>query len=522
MSAAMLGAVVVGTALLLASTSAYAAGPSVTTLSGVIHGSYTFEGVARYAGIPFAKPPTGQLRFRPPVAWDGSYGPDGLSAVEFGARCVSKAQNGSEDCLFLNVFVPPSKNGSQDADGYPVMFYIHGGGFVEGDSSQYEGTWLALKHGAIIVTINYRLGMFGFAAPKVAYANFGFKDQRLAMQWAKANIASFGGNAQQMMIFGGSAGAISVHGHLVARKSFGLFKAAIAQSGCMPTKIQEKALNLTLTVAKTVGCQSGPGEELLTCLQLQSVDALNAADPTGANPFYQTAWGPSRDEGGNETEFPDDPRRLEYNGAIAPNVNVIAGSNTDEGHTFVYPFFPKGLNRSAYLQLVPDFLFNNQPFDAAFLDAILDKYPASDGDNRDTAAQLIADGTFICGARYLAKAFSRPGISSAYLYRFARKDWQGRAVHTAEVKYVFDNNDGIFMPPEARRMADRIGLFWETFAAFGAPGKGSEFGSNWTAFSPASGINIVLDNLSTDNAAFETQQDYRKDICDFWLTEPIP
>ncbi len=198
-----------------------------------------------YRGIPFAAPPVGDLRWKPPqsaASWQGI-----RQATEFGNACSQPAfpSNGlygtapppiSEDCLYLNVWTPAK---SAD-DRLPVMVWIHGGGFVHGTGSAigYEGENLARK-GAVVVTINYRLGILGFLAlpeldaesPQHVSGNYALMDQIAALQWVQKNIAAFGGDPNRVTIFGESAGSISVNILMASPLAHGLFSRAIGESG---------------------------------------------------------------------------------------------------------------------------------------------------------------------------------------------------------------------------------------------------------------------------------------------------
>ncbi len=188
--------------------------------------------VRSWLGIPYAKPPAGELRWRPPQPverWEG-----GAGAGKAGSECVQPGGRGSEDCLTLNIWAAA---GARQA---AVMFWIHGGAFIQGSGSLpfYEGAALA-RQGVVVVTINYRLGVLGFFAypelskqsPGEPAANFGLMDQIAALIWVRDNIASFGGDPRSVTIFGESAGAMSVYDLMISPPARGLFARAIAESG---------------------------------------------------------------------------------------------------------------------------------------------------------------------------------------------------------------------------------------------------------------------------------------------------
>ncbi len=215
-----------------------------TIENGVIEGLYdTRSGLQTYLGIPFAKPPVGDLRWKAPQPldnWAGikmtkQFGPRPVQAVVFGD--MNSRSNGiSEDCLYLNVWSPAKRNES----GLPVLMYFYGGGFVAGDGSEprYDGASMA-KKGIVVVLVNYRLGLFGFFAhpelsKETAYkgsGNYGLLDQALALKWVQKNIKSFGGDPKRVTIAGESAGSISVSAQMVSPLSRNLIAGAIGESG---------------------------------------------------------------------------------------------------------------------------------------------------------------------------------------------------------------------------------------------------------------------------------------------------
>src|ERR1044071_3203131 len=218
----------------------------VRTATGVVEGrGMQPSGVRIFRGIPFAQPPIGDLRWReaqPLQSWKGI-----RQAVDFGPRCMQapifpdmrfRSNGMSEDCLYLNVWTPAKSNRER----LPVLVYFYGGGFVSGDSSEprYDGESMAAK-GIVVVTVNYRLGVFGFMAhseltkesPHKASGNYGLLDQTAGLRWVRQNIASFGGDPKHVTIAGESAGSISVSAHMASPLSKDLIAGAIGESGAM-------------------------------------------------------------------------------------------------------------------------------------------------------------------------------------------------------------------------------------------------------------------------------------------------
>ncbi|HTP32877.1 MAG TPA: carboxylesterase family protein, partial [Candidatus Acidoferrales bacterium] len=240
----MIGAALLGLAAMVSGNAAQP--PVVRVDGGEVQGAVD-DGVVSFKGIPFAAPPVGDLRWRPPqplVPWTGV-----RQAVEFGADCMQgrfgpapapgapAVRMPSEDCLYVNVWRPAS---AASGAKLPVMVWIYGGGFVGGSSSSPNTSGVEFaKHGVVLVAANYRLGRFGFFAfpalsrerPDETKANYAYMDQIAALQWVKRNITAFGGDPNNVTIFGFSAGGVSVHSLLASPMARGLFHKAIAESG---------------------------------------------------------------------------------------------------------------------------------------------------------------------------------------------------------------------------------------------------------------------------------------------------
>uniref|UniRef100_H2XTI0 Carboxylic ester hydrolase n=1 Tax=Ciona intestinalis TaxID=7719 RepID=H2XTI0_CIOIN len=274
-------------------------GTLVNTTSGLLNGTSTAEAHAFYA-VPFAQPPIGSLRFRSPlpVPYLGLIDASEYKLVQcpqINRGNVSKFLNQNiyytEDCLVLNVFVPSTLNldtAIAPEDGLPVMVWIHGGAFMTGSSTIlfYHGEPLCNRTNTVIVTVNYRLGAFGFLSLNegdvVLEGNQGIRDQQLALTWVKDNIANFGGDKNKVTIFGESAGAQSVVLHLVSPTSESLFHRAIIQSS--PAYYQfytnTEANELTRFLLQTINCTGTQG---IQCLLEKDVDDIVAAYPAVVN-----------------------------------------------------------------------------------------------------------------------------------------------------------------------------------------------------------------------------------------------
>lgn len=437
----------------------------------------TREGVVAYKGIPYAAPPVGELRWRPPrapKAWSGV-----RAASEFGADCMQLPFPGdaaplgvkpAEDCLYANVWVPASKSSKK----LPVMVWIYGGGFVNGGSSPavYDGSQFA-KRGVVFVSFNYRLGRFGFFAhpalteenPSEPHGNYGYMDQIAALQWVKRNIAAFGGDARNVTLFGESAGGGSVLTMMTSPLAKGLIHKAVIESGggragLMAPRYLDRANGLTqsaesagLAFAKKAGA-SGEGPEALAALRKVPaeavVDGLNMA--TMFNPTYA---GPMID-GKVVVENPD----VAYAAGRGAKIPLIIGANSaDIGFSFARsldelfaPFGPdKNKARAAY-------------------------DPTGNGKLREVGTTLAADQMMVEPSRFMVRTIAALG-QPAYEYRFSsvaesmRKQWKG-APHATEIPFVFDTVEARYgkdLTPADKVTAQAANAYWVNFAKTGNP-----------------------------------------------------
>ncbi|KAF8608650.1 alpha/beta-hydrolase [Ceratobasidium sp. AG-I] len=336
----------------LAST--LAASPIVSGSSGLSYIGLrnATSGQDYFLGIPFAKPPVGSLRFKPPLLWSAG-NTSTVNATQPGYSCEQTIEGivtnrVSEDCLTLNIWKPTNVTGK-----IPVMVWIYGGSFSIGDSYSYPGNFLverAISIGkpVIYVAMNYRLGLFGFppgqAAADAGALNLGLKDQRLALKWVQKNIGYFGGDSHKVTIFGESAGSISIacqtlyHGG----KSDGLFRGIILESGFATSlavpmsndSVKEAAFRF---VANATGCAGS--HHPFECVRNAPADTLSKAnkDAIEVKPYYRSVdqapviYGPTRALG--DDYFPETPVELLRKGKFA-KVPFITGTQLDEGTLF--------------------------------------------------------------------------------------------------------------------------------------------------------------------------------------------
>lgn len=307
------------------------------TLTGLT--SRVDEGVSIFLGIPYAKPPIEELRWQPPVAY-GAFGQ--RNATAYGDICVQDVTptstfSMSEDCLFLNVAAPASSSSPL----LPVLVWIHGGAYTSGSSNLYPADQLVShsNRSVVVVTMNYRLNIFGFLGGKDVAArsadggsgNFGIADQRMAMRWVHDNIQAFGGDPQHVTIFGESAGGNSVLNHITAQQSFSLYDKAIIESGLYNEGAFafEIAQDLFSVIADEAQCAHA--KNVMICLQSMSAKELlessnNALHRINAETNYSLIWSPIVDG----VERTEDPKTIIEKGRHNTQVPLIIGSNRDE------------------------------------------------------------------------------------------------------------------------------------------------------------------------------------------------
>lgn len=433
---------------------------AVRTASGGISGYIVGaeHDVQVYKGIPYAAPPIGNLRWKPPhpvASWDGVRVCNKYSSSCVQPRSVIFAKgvtDMSEDCLYLNVWAP-----AKAADHpYPVMVWIHGGAFIIGSTCQpwYDGEALA-RRGVILVSINYRLGPFGFLAhPELSResdancsGNYGLLDQIAALEWVQKNIAAFGGNPRCVTIFGESAGGASVRCLVASPLAKGLFHRAIAESGGGAALRnmredwygKEPMEKVGLWMARELHCDRAP--DSVAALRQKPAAELLAACKSAQKVFGRDCAGPCVDG----WVLPDDPVTLFQDGKVN-EVPFIAGSNANE----VSPLFGRTFVRKQY------------GHDAA---NILGLFP---GKQRAQAGTTVIFGA---PARADVRAMSKHG-TKAYLYRFSHTVPSLRflgAFHSAEIPYVFGNMDKLKAQPADLRLSETMVSYWTNFARAGNP-----------------------------------------------------
>ena len=515
-----------------------ATGAVVKTSSGWVQGGRYLRS-RFFLGIPYAAPPTGERRWQPPVAHPGWSGV--RSATSFGNYCpqaiggMSQPPAGlvaSEDCLTLNIWRPWPALAKA-----PVMLFVHGGGFIQGYSSAptYDGQALSESSGVVVVSINYRLGVLGFMAhPALGTesGHFGLQDQQAAMRWVQQNIASFGGDPDNVTIFGESAGGFSVCMHLVMPGSQGLFQRAISESGpcawSLPTVAE--AFQQGEALASAVGCAAVSTADPAACLRSVPAEQLIAALPTRTAMIYGEGvmWQPPVDG----TTMLDQPLRLLEQGRFQ-HVPVVFGTNQNEGSLFaVAPMLADGelteddvLSDEQYHQLVLE-IFGDELDPTIYAMYHPTKYAAGSSLNPSTRAlsDLLGDWYFNCPTRRTVRAISQQlagvdSTSQAFLYRFAWKPTLGATAvlgshHGAELPFVFRHlTDALPMvayQPADAALADAMVNLWTSFARTGNPNTARLPTTSWPAYDLGSDQYLILDHQLAPGDHLEQAP------CDFW------
>jgi para-nitrobenzyl esterase len=441
--------------------------------SGLISGSVVGENkdIRVFKGIPYAAPPVGELRWKAPQAvkpWIGirtctEFGPaePQLNTLElvYGA----KLGRTSEDCLYLNVYAPAKLSGN-----FPVMVWIHGGGFTLGEGSTYDGENLA-RLGAVVVTINYRLGVFGFFGhPELSKesghdtsGNYGLLDQIAALHWVKRNIAGFGGDTSRVTIFGESAGGASVVYMMVSPLARGLFQRAIVESGAIVG--QNSSLSDLEKLGQRFGDQLGAGKQgdPITALRNVSAEelfkksiAFDNAAPNGGGAFRPIVDG---------WAVPEGPAAV-FQAGRQFNVPLLIGSNGDEGSLFV---------RAVSIKSMEDYEKAVRA-GTANADAALAIYKVSDIADAKTALSRAFTDRMAAGSELLARLSARVNPDT-YLYHFTKASNDPRfaglgAYHAGEIPYIFSGGASLpHFDATDVELGRIISRYWVQFASKGDP-----------------------------------------------------
>jgi carboxylesterase type B len=447
------------------------------TRDGLLQGKYD-EGIDQFLGIPYAAPPVGPLRWQAPQPvhpWSGV-----RSATAYGNRCPQlPSGNGpredTENCLFLNVFTPTDYHPSARGGGLPVLFMIHGGGLTTGAGDQHDGSLIVNTDHIIVVSINYRLGVFGFldvpglgTSPLTAQGNYGLLDQEAALRWVRDNIAAFGGDPRRVTIAGESAGGWSMCALMTSPLARGLFRGAIMESGSCASRTPAQAQSAGLAFAAQVGCTNVA--TVAACLRATPEATLNTDSASYSALF--ASGGP---------ELPVPPAQ-----AVADNdydhVPLLMGTNHDEGRTFTQGF--ASYTEAQYTQIVDELYGSLAP-------AVLQRYPWSAYASPYTASYALGavwtDSGYLtgiggCPEQNLAAQFA--STTRTFFYQFDDEHapglnmdlpgYQWGAGHAMELAYLwpsFNNGYSLYdlLTPAQLQLSRQMVEWWGAFTKFGAP-----------------------------------------------------
>ncbi len=460
-------------ALLTFSTLAHADSLTVKTAQGKVHGKTINDGkVKAWLGLPYAAPPTGELRWKAPqpaAKWSGE-----RDAAKYGAHCAQNhvfddmvfQDNGpSENCLFLNVYAPAAATAKAKL---PVMFWIHGGGYSggSGDEPRHNGDFLPLK-GVVLVTINYRLGVFGFLATSDlaseaggSAGNYGLMDAVAALQWVHANIRAFGGDPANVTIFGESAGSFAVSTLIAAPSARGLFAKAIGESGA--------SFNRNSTAYVSPADRFASGDKFVAGLGVHSLAELRALPA-------QTLLDATKKPGVNfpqnvDGKFLTEPVPETYAAGKQAHIPLLAGWNSDEGGSIaaLSTTTEQFRSRAAAMYKAPE-----------KAEEFLKLYPAeTDAQAQRSAIDLNGDQFIAFGTWRWIEAHRKTGDAPIYRYHFelaalpSKYHFGTFAFHSDDIEYVFgtlDTRPGETIRPEDRTLSEQMMSYWTNFAKTGDP-----------------------------------------------------
>lgn len=468
-----------------------------TTEAGLVRG-VEGAGVRAFLGVPYARPPVGELRWRGPrpvEAWQGV-----RDATRLGADCTQALGRrailggggglvvGSEDCLFVNIYGPAQ----EPQRARPVMVYLHGGAFTIGSGANYDPSRLAAEQDRVVVTVNFRLGALGWLAHPGFQAegegvggNWGLMDQQAALRWVHRNIAAFGGDPGDVTLFAESSGAWSACYLMASPGSEGLFHRVILQSGpCLEPQSLNAATEQAVAgpnFADALGCTE---QGQVACLRDLPAWRIARAASLRSGINGPGSWGPVH----TDATVPVSPPLAFASGDFV-QVPVIVGTNTDEGRLFAVEV--RDMDRYSKETV---WLYG------ADGERALERYPVGDEGPAATIAQSFTDSRFACPSDALRRLLARHVPVHGYEFAdgeapFALPDWvtglDMGAYHASELAYVFGTTwlfaDTGKWTPEQRELSERMMRLWAGF------GHDPSFGAVWPAVSDGGGPVLVFD-----------------------------
>ncbi|KAK5615450.1 hypothetical protein CRENBAI_000892 [Crenichthys baileyi] len=500
-----------------------------------------FRTVEVFKGIPFADVPGKWEKPKPHPGWDGV-----LVATKYRDRCLQVTLlqtkiHGSEDCLYLNIFVP---HGLSVSTSLPVMVYLFGGAFLLGASndvevlgeSLYDGKEMANRGGVIVVTVNYRVGTLGFLSTgdERLPGNYGLWDQHAALSWVRRNIRAFGGHPDNITIFGQSAGAASVSFQMLSPYNKGLFRRAITQSGVAlsPWALQKNPMALTKKIARKVSCWQTQEDDMLACLKtadpvkLTIVGKMNLLAIFGKDPVMDLLDLAPVIDG---DFIPDDPSKLFHNAA---QFDYLAGVNSMDGHLFAGIDVPSinSMKETTTAEQVKGLLsgLTKEKGDAAITSAFsvysvhwgLAPYPAI---VKKTVADIETDFLFLVPTQIALQLHANnTSGASTYSYLFNMKTripgfprWV-EAEHAEDLQYLFGKPFSIPLVylPRHRDLSGYMIAYWTNFAKTGDPSRGnSRVPVSWPPFTKYHRPYLMINHSMTKSSV---SYDLRSFYVNYW------
>jgi para-nitrobenzyl esterase len=523
---------------------------SVATCSGPLRG-LVIDGMHRFLGIPYAAPPVGSLRWHPPQPPAGWRLP--RDAFAYGSVCAqnNKAFPGfghsshTEDCLYLNVYAPEGA----DADSrLPVMVWIPGGGLFIGGSNGYDPSALVKQGHVVFVSFNYRINVFGFFSHPAINAedheigNYGLMDQQAALRWVRDNIAGFGGDPNNVTIFGESAGGTSVWCQLASPLSRGLFHKAIIQSGAAAPLLRTPSTRdleeIGVELLAHAGASSHTSDELR---------AMPTSDLMAANLLPEGTFGTGRFEIGHTvdgTVIPEPMVDLFTSGRFN-GVPVINGTNRSEFNWFqgmIELTTGRPIPAEAYASILADALAGmsstllGRSISPDRIGDVVQAYPVADFPSASEAlAAAIGDCGFISLGNRKANEVLRRHIGDVYCYEFDAPDsgvpWPAvsfryGSAHTKDLQYLFPGFRGgggypVPQEPADAKLTHEMVSYWTTFALRGTPNAESPWLPVWHNYDPSRDNSMVL----SIPECYEIERFGDRHNCDLWesvSTNSIP
>ncbi len=493
------------------------------TAAGVLEGVVSADNQVRtFKGIPFAAPPVGPLRWKAPQS--ASPWTEVRKAADYGPRCMQARvfndmifndSGPSEDCLYLNLWMPEAAYKSKPPEQVklPVMVWVYGGGFAAGATSEprQDGGNLS-KKGVMVVSFNYRLGVFGFFShPDLALesghnasGNYGLLDQVAALEWVHKNIAAFGGDPENVTIFGESAGSFSVSALMASPLAKGLFRRAIGESGAFFSSTLQLRPRAQTEEADTKFAATSFGTASIEKLRILPANDMQAALKNGQFRFMPTIDG---------YFLTEDVREI-YAAGKQAHVPLLAGWNADEGN--YRSFFGKDSPTAEH------FIAHARAQFGERADAFLKLYPAADDAQAKRSAQDLAGDQFIAYSTWKwLETHSKIGKSSVFRYEFdqllplpadAPPNAEAAAPHASEIEFVFNVLSSKKLPwrPEDRTASDLMATYWTNFAKTGDPnGRGVP---HWPAYTSQDGYQVM--HLSSAPHALSDERRARYEFLD--------